>query len=736
MSRVGVARGQHQDGRAVALAPQAPGHVEPAEPGQHDVEHDDVEGRGLGQRQAVGPRVRHIHGVAFLREALPQDLRHLPLVFDNQDSHRASRLSWPREPESRHETGALQAFFRFVWSTEGPTRLAAERAAPPTHGGVHESSFACSCCSPVCAGLRARLWPMAPDRQAGPPRPRTRRQAAAGPFSRRSAKPIRTPPSRTRQRRRRTARPCGKSRASTTASRETWSTTRMAPSSRFEEQIVPASLPAAVSAALKAKYPKATITKAEKLMKGTTLTYEMALKGAAVKYARGRLPREGRDGSRREEGRSSHHENARLRWRDRHGAGPRSGGRRPYKQLAEIKVGGDGGWDYLAVDSAARRLYVSHATKVVVIDLDKNAVVGEIAPAPGVHGIAIAPELGKGFVSNGRENSASIVDLKTLQITGSVKTGENPDCILYEPGHKEVYTFNGRGKSRDGVRRRDRRGEGHHRAARQARVRRRRREGRPHLQQHRGHERDRRHRHGDPRGGGQVAHRAGRRRVGAGDRPRATTGCSPWPATSSWWRSTARTGKVLSTLPIGPGVDAAAYDPATGFVFASSSDSTLTVAKADAAGKLSLVQTLATPRAVEDDDARPEDASDLHVGSRVHRPAARGGRRPAPAPADGAGLVQGRGVRDDRSANQVECSGAVRLPPDGPPAGRSAASHAELQGDVMTRRSRRAHVCPDGRSRAAGPADRRGGRPEARGEWQQASLSAPAIWPPSARTRT
>ncbi|MCX6550078.1 MAG: hypothetical protein NTY02_03545, partial [Acidobacteria bacterium] len=119
----------------------------------------------------------------------------------------------------------------------------------------------------------------------------------------------------------------------------------------------------------------------------------------------------------------------------------------PYKLLTEIKVGSDGGWDYLSVDAAARRLYVSHATKAVVIDIDTNDVVGEIAPAPGIHGIAIAPDLGRLFVSNGRDNTASIVDAKTLQITGTVKTGENPDCILYEPGHKEVYTFNGRGKN-------------------------------------------------------------------------------------------------------------------------------------------------------------------------------------------------------------------------------------------------------------------------------------------------
>lgn len=119
----------------------------------------------------------------------------------------------------------------------------------------------------------------------------------------------------------------------------------------------------------------------------------------------------------------------------------------PYKQSKVIQIGGEGGWDYLSVDSGARRLYVSHATKVVVIDLDKETVVGEVAPTPGVHGLAVAPDLGKGFVSDGQESKAAIVDLKTLQIASKVDTGPNPDCILYEPQHKEVYTFNGRGKS-------------------------------------------------------------------------------------------------------------------------------------------------------------------------------------------------------------------------------------------------------------------------------------------------
>ena len=126
---------------------------------------------------------------------------------------------------------------------------------------------------------------------------------------------------------------------------------------------------------------------------------------------------------------------------------PVGGAEGSYKLLKEIPVGGEGGWDYLAVDQFARRLYVSHATRVVVIDMDKETVVGEIPDTPGVHGIAIAPKLGLGFTSNGRENKASIFDLKTLKTNSKVETGENPDAILYEEGQQEVYTFNGRGRS-------------------------------------------------------------------------------------------------------------------------------------------------------------------------------------------------------------------------------------------------------------------------------------------------
>jgi DNA-binding beta-propeller fold protein YncE len=117
-----------------------------------------------------------------------------------------------------------------------------------------------------------------------------------------------------------------------------------------------------------------------------------------------------------------------------------------YHLSGEIKIGGDGGWDYASVDTAARRLYVSHATHVVVVDLDSAKVVGDIPDTPGVHGIAIAADLGRGFISNGRSNNVTMFDLKTMKAIGQVPTGQNPDGIRYEPTSHRVLTFNGRSK--------------------------------------------------------------------------------------------------------------------------------------------------------------------------------------------------------------------------------------------------------------------------------------------------
>jgi YVTN family beta-propeller protein len=115
-----------------------------------------------------------------------------------------------------------------------------------------------------------------------------------------------------------------------------------------------------------------------------------------------------------------------------------------YHVVTTYKVGGDGGWDYLTTDADARRIYISRGTHVMVVDADSGKSVGDIADTPGVHGIALAPELGRGFVSNGREGTVSIVDIKTLATSSKVKVGDNPDAILYDPATKRVFTFNGR----------------------------------------------------------------------------------------------------------------------------------------------------------------------------------------------------------------------------------------------------------------------------------------------------
>jgi DNA-binding beta-propeller fold protein YncE len=115
-----------------------------------------------------------------------------------------------------------------------------------------------------------------------------------------------------------------------------------------------------------------------------------------------------------------------------------------YKVVKTYKIGGEGGWDYMTTDASARRLYISRSTHVIVLDLDSGKQVGDIADTPGVHGIALAPDLGRGFTSNGREGTVSIFDMKTLATSSKVKAGENPDAILYDPATKRVFTFNGR----------------------------------------------------------------------------------------------------------------------------------------------------------------------------------------------------------------------------------------------------------------------------------------------------
>jgi YVTN family beta-propeller protein len=111
------------------------------------------------------------------------------------------------------------------------------------------------------------------------------------------------------------------------------------------------------------------------------------------------------------------------------------------------KLGGAGGWDYLTLDSSSHRLFISRATRVDVLDTRTGAVVGSISDTLGVHGIALAPDLHRGFTSNGKADSITVFDLDTLKTVQEVKIpAHNPDAILYEPSGKHVFTFNGKSK--------------------------------------------------------------------------------------------------------------------------------------------------------------------------------------------------------------------------------------------------------------------------------------------------
>ena len=266
-----------------------------------------------------------------------------------------------------------------------------------------------------------------------------------------------------------------------------------------------------------------------------------------------------------------------------------------YHLLKTIPISSDGGWDYLSVDAVGRRLYVAHATRVVVIDLDRDIVVGEVADTQGVHGFAIAPEIGRGFASNGKENTVSIVDLKTLKTLSKVATGANPDAVFYEPTSREVYAFNGRGKSATVFA-----------AETGALVATIDLPGKPEFAA------------GDPDLGVIFCNIEDTSQVVAistkthsikhtwttapGAEPtglaidvrrhRLFVGCS----NQTMVMIDAVSGKVLAQVPAGEGVDATAFDPGRGLAFSSAGDGTVTIAKADASDHFSVVQKLQTVR--------------------------------------------------------------------------------------------------------------------------------------------
>ena len=265
-----------------------------------------------------------------------------------------------------------------------------------------------------------------------------------------------------------------------------------------------------------------------------------------------------------------------------------------YHLVDTWKLGGEGGWDYLKADSDARRLYISRATKVVVVDLDSGKPVGEIPDTPGVHGIALAPEFGKGFTSNGRENTVSEFDLKTLKTLNKVKVGTRPDAIWYDTATKRVFTFNAGSKDATAID-----------AAKGEVVGTIPLGGKPEF--------------AASDGKGEVfVNLEDKNQLFALDANRLTVlerwplaGCDE-PSGLSMDQKTRRlfvgcgnkvmpivnadTGKILVSLPIGEGVDATVFDADSGLAFASCGEGLLTVVREESPDKFSVAEDVQTRR--------------------------------------------------------------------------------------------------------------------------------------------
>ena len=279
-----------------------------------------------------------------------------------------------------------------------------------------------------------------------------------------------------------------------------------------------------------------------------------------------------------------------------------------YHVARRVTVGGEGGWDYLVVDTAAHRLWVTRGSHVQVLDADRDSLVGDVSNTAGVHGVALAPALGRAFTSNGRDSSVTIVDLKTLAPIALVKvTGRNPDAILYEPATRRVFTFNGGSADATALD-----------AATGAVVGTIPLGGKPEFA---------------------VAQGDGRVFVNVEDKSEVVAFDARTLAVQARWSLApceeptglaidrahgrifagcsnevmavvdTKSGRVVATPPIGAGVDGTAFDPATQLAFASNGEGTLTVVHEDAPDRYTVVGTVPTQRG----------ARTLALDERTHR---------------------------------------------------------------------------------------------------------------------
>lgn len=265
-----------------------------------------------------------------------------------------------------------------------------------------------------------------------------------------------------------------------------------------------------------------------------------------------------------------------------------------YHVIKTVPVPGDTGWDYLYVDSAARRVYISHGDHVVVMNADTYAIEGDIPDTQGVHGIAIAADAGRGYVSAGRANVAVIFDLKSLSRLGTVETDANPDAIAYDPASKRVFTFNGRGGNTTAINAADGTVAGKLALG-----------GKPEF--------------AAADGKGSVFVNIEDKNELVEFSAEQLTETHRWPLAPCKSPSglamdvknrrlfsvcdekvmavvNADTGKVVATPEICDGPDAAGFDPATNYAFASCGDGHLTVVHEDSPDKFTVVEQVATKR--------------------------------------------------------------------------------------------------------------------------------------------
>lgn len=310
-----------------------------------------------------------------------------------------------------------------------------------------------------------------------------------------------------------------------------------------------------------------------------------------------------------------------------------------YRLVKTVPVSGDGFGDYLTVDSEARRLYISHSTHVQVMDIDSYTLVGEIADTQGVHGIALAPELGRGYTSNGRANTVTVFDLKTLKTLATVNAGTNPDAIVYDSVSQRVFTMNGRSHDATAINAADGSVAGtlalggkpefavaDGRGSIYVNM-----EDTSELVQFDARKLPVLHRWAlapceEPSG---LSMDLKNRRLfsGCGNKMMAVVD--------------ADSGKVLATPAIGQGVDADAFDPATLYAFASNGEGALTVVHEDSPSQFTVVENVPTQRSARTMALDPKKHNIFLSAAELGPPAA-GERRPSIKPGSFAILVLSR----------------------------------------------------------------------------------------------